>query len=71
MGFRTTPGGFPVSVPTIQSVSSDPTRWVERVRGQSPAFQTAFQGNLIWMTPFIKSTASATWSIWKANVFPA
>lgn len=71
MGYKTTPGGFPVSVPEIQSVSSDPTRWVEPVRGKALGFQTAFQGQLIPMIPLYKVHGERYVVYWKANVFPA
>jgi len=71
MGYKTTPGGFPVSAPKIQTVSSDPTRWVERVPGKTLGFQSAFQGKLIPMIPLYKVHGERYVVYWKANVFPA
>jgi DUF1680 family protein len=71
IGYNTSPGGIAVNAPTIETVASDPTRWVERAEGKSLAFQTAFQGRLIPMAPLYQVHGQRYVVYWKANVFPA
>jgi DUF1680 family protein len=71
MGYKTSPGGSPAKVPIIQTVASDPTHWVEPVRGKPLAFQTASEGHVIPIIPLYKVHGERYVVYWKANISPA
>jgi DUF1680 family protein len=67
IGYDTSPGGKPVSVPVIASNSKDPLGWVKPISGQPLTFRTWGQGQQIALIPLYKLFGERYAVYWKVQ----